>query len=85
MPLKYLAGEPLAVTVVGALHGLLFVWLGALVWSGMRRRGHSFAWGARIGIASLLPCGTFFLDRGLRREDEAWRREHVGEGARLER
>jgi integral membrane protein len=76
MPLKYLAGEPLAVRVVGSLHGALFIWLGWLVLQGIRQRGRSFAWGARIGVASILPFGTFFLDRRLHGEDEAWRLEH---------
>jgi integral membrane protein len=75
MPLKYLGEQPLAVTVCGSIHGALFVWGGWLVWTGMRRRGRSFAWGARIGVAALLPFGTFFLDRQLREEDEAYRSE----------
>ncbi len=73
MPLKYLADQPLAVTVTGSVHGVLFVWLGILVLRGMTSRGKSFAWGARIGVASLLPFGTFFLDRQLGEDDAASR------------
>ena len=76
MPLKYLAHEPLAVRIVGSLHGFLFVALSLLILSGMRTRGRSFAWGLRIGVASILPLGTFFLDGQLRAEDEAWRAAH---------
>jgi integral membrane protein len=73
MPLKYAAGEPRVVTMIGAIHGALFLWLGALVLRAMRTRGRRLAWGARIGIASLLPFGTFVLDSRLREEDEAFR------------
>jgi len=73
MPLKYLADMPLAVRIVGSLHGALFVWLGLLVLAGMSKRGRSFGWGVRIGIASLIPFGTFAIDGQLKREDEAYR------------
>jgi integral membrane protein len=65
MPLKYMADQPLPVPVTGSVHGILFVWLGFLTLQGMTSRGKSFAWAARIGVASLLPFGTFFLDRQL--------------------
>ena len=70
MPLKYLAGLPLAVRIVGSLHGVLFVWLGLLVLLGLLKRGRSFGWGAKIMVASLIPFGTFALDAGLKREVE---------------
>ena len=71
MPLKYLGDEPLAVRITGSLHGALFVWLALATLSGIRTRGRSLGWGARIGVASLIPFGTFFLDRQLRAEEEA--------------
>ncbi len=71
MPLKYAADMPMAVRVVGMLHGALFIWLGLLVLAGMRKRGRSLGWGARIAIASVIPFGTFFLDRRLREEEQA--------------
>ncbi len=73
MPLKYLAGMPLAVRVVGSLHGALFVWLMLLIAQGVFGRGRSLGWGTRIGVASLIPFGTYFLDRELREEDAAAR------------
>lgn len=78
MPLKYLAGQPMAVRVLGSLHGALFVWLGLAVLSAMRNRGRDFPWGLRIGIASLIPFGTFFLDGPLRREEAEERSGHLG-------
>jgi integral membrane protein len=74
MPLKYLADMPLAVRLVGAVHGVLFLAFVVLTLRAMRERGKPFGWGARMAVASILPFGTFALDRGLREDDEAWRR-----------
>ena len=74
MPLKYLAGMPLAVRVVGLLHGLLFIALVVLTLRAMRTRSKPFGWGLRIAIASIVPFGTFFLDRDLGADDAAYRR-----------
>ena len=73
MPLKYAAGLPLAVRVVGSVHGFLFVWLALATWSAMRTRGKPLPWAARVALASLLPFGTFFLERSLRLDDDAYR------------
>ena len=76
MPLKYLADRPLAVTVAGAIHGALFIWLFLLVVRGMRapeRRGRALPWAARIGVAAIVPFGTFAIDGRLREEEEEWR------------
>jgi integral membrane protein len=74
MPLKYLAGMPLAVRVVGALHGALFVCLVVLTLRAMRLRSKRFSWGLRIAIASIVPFATFALDRELGADDEEFRR-----------
>jgi integral membrane protein len=70
MPLKYYAGLPLAVRVVGSLHGLLFVaFCGALL-----RAAIACEWPLRRSslafISSLVPFGTFLFDRSLKREIE---------------
>ncbi|MBP6847017.1 MAG: DUF3817 domain-containing protein [Kofleriaceae bacterium] len=66
MPLKYLAGQPLAVRVVGMLHGVLFVLFLAALW----RAADAQAWPRRhviVGaIASLVPFGTFWFERWAR-------------------
>jgi len=74
MPLKYVWGMPLAVRILGSVHGALFVWLMAQLADGMRSRGRPLGWAVRIGVASLLPFGTIVLDRRLRGEDEEYRR-----------
>ncbi len=71
MPLKYLAGMPLAVKMVGWAHGLLFVlYLLALVEVAV---AHRWSLVRIVGafIASLVPFGTFVLDARLRREEQA--------------
>ncbi|MBB6672766.1 DUF3817 domain-containing protein [Cohnella nanjingensis] len=69
MPLKYWADMPIMVQIVGSIHGFLFgAYLIALLVVWIRRRW-SF-WRVLVaGIASLLPFGTFVLDRRLRKEE----------------
>jgi integral membrane protein len=68
MPLKYLAGVPEAVRVVGMIHGLLFILFGALVVDTARTRSWPMSRVAGAFAASVVPFGTFALDRSLRRE-----------------
>lgn len=71
MPLKYLFQMPLAVRIVGMAHGVLFVaFLACLAWAATAR-----SWGvgrcAAAFFASIVPGGTFWLERSLRREMDA--------------
>jgi integral membrane protein len=73
MPLKYLADQPLAVRIVGWIHGLLFLafvlsWQHTRVcarWPAARSR--------KVFIAALLPFGSFVIDRGIR----DWEQEYL--------
>lgn len=71
MPLKYWAGLPLAVRIVGSVHGLLFV---AFVWTlfrvALERSWPPLRWGIAL-LSSLVPFGTFVFDRSLKRELES--------------
>lgn len=71
MPLKYFAGMPMAVKIVGMTHGLLFI---AFVWvladASMKHRW-SYSFRATAFAASLVPFGTFMLDRRLKRLQHA--------------
>ncbi|MBK6578097.1 MAG: DUF3817 domain-containing protein [Sandaracinaceae bacterium] len=68
MPLKYYAGIPMAVRVMGSLHGLLFVlFLIALSYAGSKRD-----WAPQTSlsflVASVLPFGFLMVDGRLKRE-----------------
>jgi integral membrane protein len=69
MPLKYLAGMPLAVTVVGSLHGALFVALVLMLLLAIRKVPISFGLAAAGVAAAIIPGGPFLLERRLARFD----------------
>lgn len=68
MPLKYYAGMPLAVRIVGSVHGLLFV----VFCAALARAAIASEWPLRRSllafVSSLVPFGTFVFDRSLKRE-----------------
>lgn len=68
LPLKYVLGQPLAVRVLGPVHGVLFV----MFVVALMRVATLHEWkpirSALAFLASLVPFGTFILDRSLRRE-----------------
>ncbi len=71
MPLKYLAGLPEAVRIVGMLHGILFI---LYVIAGVRvaqTRHWSFLRIAKLIAASIVPFGPFVFDRSLRLEADS--------------
>ena len=61
MPVKYIGGEPELVSIVGAVHGGLFVAFIALLFAGVGRHWtmtaliHGF-------IAAVVPAGPFLFD-----------------------
>ena len=66
MPLKYLAGMPMAVTIVGWLHGVLFVLFSLQLAYVFFRARWSIARGALVFISALVPFGSFVIDRRMR-------------------
>ena len=70
MPLKYWAGVPQAVSVMGPIHGLafmIFMWFviqaaaeGLITWGGV----------GRLFIGAFIPFGGFVNERWLRRQLE---------------
>jgi integral membrane protein len=68
MPLKYLAGYPLAVRVVGWIHGLLFIGFCYSLFEAAVARGWPWTKSLKFFVAALLPLGPFVIDRGLRDE-----------------
>jgi len=71
MPLKYLMEFPVAVTIVGGIHGLLFIGFMVLAWEVKNEYKKSWGWVAKSFIASILPFGTFVMDKH-------WRKEQAG-------
>jgi integral membrane protein len=65
MPLKYFAGEPGAVRVVGMAHGVLFLLYGLAVFLAAAEYGWKLKRIALLLIASLLPFGPFVVDARL--------------------
>ena len=81
MPLKYLMDQPLAVKVVGWLHGVLFVWLCALILIAMIKAGLSLGRATAVFIASLLPFGPYLLDKRMVGWEKEFERERTPEQA----
>jgi integral membrane protein len=76
MPLKYMAGRPEAVRVVGMIHGLLWVAFCVQLARTMFGAKWPLGRGALIFVASLIPFGPWLADRkmkGYAREFEAAR------------
>lgn len=65
MPLKYFAGMPMAVKIVGSIHGALFVVLVVMLIVAIRRVPISYATAAAGVIAAVVPGGPFLLERRL--------------------
>jgi integral membrane protein len=71
MPLKYMADMPMAVTVVGGLHGLLFVSFIVLAYMVKEEHNKKFNWLLKACLASIIPFGTFYMDKEWKKEEAA--------------
>ena len=70
MPLKYFADMPMAVKIIGYMHGFLFIGFVLLAWETKNNLNKSFGWFGLAFLASLLPFGTFVLDKQLKKEEK---------------
>ena len=66
MPLKYFAGFPLAVKIVGMAHGILFIALCLTLLAVFLAKKLPFLWCAITFCCALVPFAPFFLDRKLK-------------------
>ena len=65
MPLKYFGGWPLGVEVVGLAHGILFlIYVGILCVASVKLRW-PLPFSIAAFVASVLPFGTFVMERWL--------------------
>ena len=71
MPLKYFGNMPKAVTIVGSLHGALFVAFIVLAYMVKEQYNKPLSWGVKAFLASIIPFGTFYMDKEWKKEDEA--------------
>jgi integral membrane protein len=71
VPLKHVYGMPLAVRVVGPIHGALFLWFLYALSTVARARNWTARRSATAVVAALIPGGTLVFDRSLRRETES--------------
>ncbi|MBK5270200.1 MAG: DUF3817 domain-containing protein [Bacteroidia bacterium] len=69
MPLKYFAKMPLAVSIAGSIHGILFITFLVLAFEYKGETGKNLKWLATAFIASIVPFGTFILDKSLKKEE----------------
>ena len=67
MPMKYMAGEPQAVTFVGMTHGMLFITLILFLAQALNQKSITGTLGIRVFIASLVPFGFAFVDGRIKR------------------
>jgi integral membrane protein len=66
MPMKYFMGMPEVVRVTGSIHGILFLlYVGLLAMLHVRQRW-SVTFSLYALVASVIPFGTFVLDKHLR-------------------
>jgi integral membrane protein len=68
MPLKYFAGMPESVRIIGSIHGGLFVLFCLALLHAMLLARWSLLRGALVFASSLVPFGTFAIDSRLKRE-----------------
>lgn len=69
MPLKYLAGMPMAVSIVGLIHGVLFIAFLGVLFLAWLKTPLTLKWAIYAFIASLLPFGPFVIDKHLQQFD----------------
>ncbi len=69
MPLKYWAGLPIAVKVMGSVHGLLFVAFCAALLHALIASRLTFWRAVVVFLSSLVPFGTYLVDPSLRRQE----------------
>ncbi|MEZ4271232.1 MAG: DUF3817 domain-containing protein [Myxococcota bacterium] len=78
MPLKYFAGIPGAVRIVGLVHGVLFILFCFALLQAMLAARWSLLRAGVVFASSLIPFGTFLIDGQLKREDEVLRCGNIG-------
>ena len=71
MPMKYMAGNPRGVEILGPLHGGLFIGLVALAIYAIDAVPIGKKLGMWVIVAAVVPFGPFVVDRWLKKLDTA--------------
>jgi len=66
IPLKYIWHMPMAVRVVGMIHGILFIMFCVALVRATRAARCPLSRGALVFVAALVPFGPFLIDRRMR-------------------
>jgi len=66
MPMKYIWGNPSPVRIVGLIHGVLFIIFGIVLANVSATQAWPFKFIFRAAVASVIPFGTFMLDKKLK-------------------
>ncbi|MFC0523025.1 DUF3817 domain-containing protein [Pontibacillus salicampi] len=67
MPLKYFAGLPEVVTVVGSIHGFFFITYCLVIAYTTFKIRWSFSWVFQAFIVAFIPFGNIWLDQRLKK------------------
>jgi integral membrane protein len=71
MPLKYLLHMPIAVRIMGSIHGALFVTFCIALLRAKKAANWPITRAALIFVAALLPFGPFVIDPRLKKWESA--------------
>jgi len=71
MPLKYMADMPMAVRIVGSLHGVFFIAFIIALAAVWNNRKWPYEKVAMAFFLSIIPFGTFYLDKQIRKEERS--------------
>ena len=71
MPMKYAAGVPIAVSIIGSIHGFLFIVLASMFILGTRKVPIPRRIAAIGVVAAIVPFGPFMVDTMLARVGDA--------------
>lgn len=69
MPLKYFFSYPLAVTLIGWIHGVLFMTFLFAAYDYKTEAKKNTRWFTAAFAAALMPAGTFLFDKKLKKEE----------------
>lgn len=66
MPIKYLADNPYYVKIFGMAHGVLFILFILFLFESMRKYAWKNGFSLKIFIYSLLPFGSFIIEKKIK-------------------